>query len=186
MKLGFIIALILMIIISGCITPTENCYNGTLKTIQDFSRTLEEVAATPGHIKNYNLAFPDGCSAEPTKVTIGDKEYDSEQLFLRAWAKPEFCATKCESSGSQCTILHYLQYEGQGMTECVNIPPETTFPSSAKISGECLDKSNETPAYNLIDIRVNIPEGEYLLQNKTQPNFTNPVICAYLKIDSNN
>ncbi|MFH1240234.1 MAG: hypothetical protein V1672_03375 [Candidatus Diapherotrites archaeon] len=163
----------------------EQCYNETQKTIQDFSRTLEEVATTPGHIKSYNLAFPSGCGAgTKKKVTINDVEQYTEQLFLRAWSKPEFCATNCESSGSLCVMLHYFMAEGGGVIKCINIPPDTVFPDD--VSGECTDKSDETPAYKLIDVRVDIPEGYYLFQNKSSPNSTNPVICAYVRMASNN
>ena len=169
----------------------EQCYNETLKTIQDFSRTLEEVATTPGHIKSYNLRFPSGCgSGTKKKVTIGEREVFTEQLFLRAWSKPEFCATKCESSGSLCVMLHYIQLEGQGLTECVSIPPDTVFPTPGSLSGICTDKLdpaiNDPPYYTLADVRVDIPEGYYLFQNKSSPNSTNPVICAYRRVTSNN
>jgi len=162
----------------------EQCLNETQKTIQDFSRTLEEVATTPGHIKSYNLSFPSGCGAgQQREVMIGDKPQMTEQLFLRAWSKPEFCATKCESSGSLCVMLHYIRLDGQGLTECVSIPPDTVF-SDPSSPGNCTDKLKDN--YELIYVRVDIPEGYYLFQNISSPNSTNPVICAYRKVNSNN
>jgi len=160
----------------------EQCYNETLKTIQDFSRTLEEVATTPGHITTYNLAFPSGCGVGTKRqITVGDREVYTEQLFLRAWSKPEFCATKCESSGSLCVMLHYVLLEGQSVTECVSIPPDTVFPKLPGGTEGCTDKR---PDYELINVRADIPEGYYLFQNTSIPSSTNPVICAYRRVSS--
>lgn len=167
----------------------EQCYNETLKTIQDFSRTLEEVATTPGHIKNYNLAFPSGCGAgQKREIMIGTRLVLTEQLFLRAWSNPEFCATKCESSGSLCVMLHYIRQDAYGITKCINIPPDTVFPrqESAGTQGGCANKINSSPAYELVNVRSDISEGYYLFQNISSPNSTNPVICAYRRITSNN
>lgn len=167
----------------------EQCYNETLKTIQDFSRTLEEVATTPGHIKNYNLAFPAGCGAGPKReVMIGTRLVPTEQLLLRTWSNPEYCANQCGSSGSLCVMLHYSPFERQGITKCINIPPDTWFPPQESVGtpGGCTDKLNHTTAYRLVTVRSDIPEGYYLFQNISSPNSTNPVICAYRRVASNN
>jgi hypothetical protein len=96
------------------------------------------------------------------------------------WDEPVFCAQYCGSPKKLCTLLEYSQTgrDAFSIRKCLSIPPDTVFPPQAFAGAKCASRDN----YELQNFDTLIPQGDYLLINKTLATDTFPTICAYKRV----
>ena len=102
-----------------------------------------------------------------------------EEVKIKDYAEPAFCAEYCGATKNLCTVLQYYNSgvnDTGSMSErlCLDISPDADFPTTG---GNCPEKDN----HELVDFRDEIAQGQYLLVNKTGVTSTFPTICAYLR-----
>ncbi len=113
--------------------------------------------------------------------------FKNGRVRLNSIRDKRVCSSICKEGRVQCIALDYFSDEFVKRV-CVNIPMHTDFEGS--VSGGpgtyCPDKRSETTgepiSYELTpftDEDVGVPNGTYVLYNKTPPGHTMPVICAY-------
>ena len=113
--------------------------------------------------------------------------FKDSRVRLDAVRDKRVCSSICREGREQCVALDYFSDEFVKRV-CVNIPIYTDFEGS--VSGGpgtyCPDKRSETTgepvSYELTpfsDEGVGVPNGTYVLYNKTPPGFSKPVVCAY-------
>ncbi len=143
----------------------QKCYNEVNAKLEEMKTKLETVVTerSPQQI-NFNLS---SCFNP-----------NDEKILIKDYSEPALCAEYCGSAKNLCTLLQYY-YQGQSgfsIRKCLNISPDTVFPSSA---GTCPSRE---PGEQLVDYREELTQGNYLLLNKTSVTSTYPVVCAYKKI----
>lgn len=138
------------------------CLQKINKQIGDFRINMENVVTKKGSV-SILLDFPNECypdEKEEFRIVHIDDKY--------------LCENYCEGMRQDCMVLSYRN-PVRGLRECINIPPETNFPTEAGAMA-CPEMDN----YELQDLMVDIPQGKYMLLNKSITG-SNPTICAYLR-----
>ncbi len=102
---------------------------------------------------------------------------NDEDIRIADWDEPTFCAEYCGSPKNLCTLLEYSNTGRRlfSIKKCLNIPPDTVFPSQRFAGAKCSTRERE----ELQDFDTLIPQGDYILINKTLATDTFPTICAY-------
>ncbi|MFH1234083.1 MAG: hypothetical protein V1493_00515 [Candidatus Diapherotrites archaeon] len=94
------------------------------------------------------------------------------------------CSQVCQEGRSECIFL-YFKSDAYPKRVCVNIPLNTVFDGmedGGPLSGDCPDRRNDPVPYKLTMFNVNnvgVPNGDYILLNRTPPGNASPVVCAY-------
>ncbi|MAG22342.1 MAG: hypothetical protein CL943_03515 [Candidatus Diapherotrites archaeon] len=146
----------------------QKCFGTTDAKLEEM-KTILEVAVDQKSPQSINFRLS-GCFNE-----------EDELMKITDWDEPSFCADFCGSPKKLCTLLEY-SYSGKNsfsVRKCLNIPPDTVFPSQSFAGAKCRDR--EDTSYELQDFDVRIPQGDYLLTNATLATDTFPTICAYYR-----
>jgi len=151
----------------------EKCRSEVDFELDELRQELELVVANPLTSREVFFNIPGGCFPEK-----------GQEIRIKDWANPDLCVSYCHTAVRLCTLLEYDApalgtNPGYGTKICVNIPSDTVFPAS--YGGKCDLISDD---YELVDLSVEIPEGTYLLINKSSGTDTFPTICAYRKLTS--
>ena len=142
----------------------QRCYGTIDAKLEEFKTALETVVDQKGHQAIY-FRLSECFDEQNETIRITDSD------------EPLFCAEYCGSPKKTCTILQY-SHTGDptfGIRKCLNIPPDTHFPSARFADEKCPSKEN----YELQDFTDMIPQGYYILINKTSSTETYSTICAY-------
>lgn len=146
----------------------QKCYGTTDAKLEEM-KTILETAVDQKSPQNLNFRLS-GCFSE-----------NDESIRVSDWDEPTFCAEYCHSPKKLCTLLEYnnLGRNIFSIAKCLNIPPDTVFPSQRFTDAKCPMREG----YVLQDFDTGIIQGEYLLINKTLATDTFPTVCAYKRTE---
>lgn len=145
----------------------QKCAQEIKKELQDFKFGIEQ-AAKPSGKANIDFYMPGCFNDRDDKVTL----YESTE--------PTICAYYCVGTQQVCTLLQFTTSRSgvDNSTECVSISTFTDFLVDASYCGDF-----SPDKYERVDLKVpeggSIPEGRYILVNKSNITQGTPVICAY-------
>ena len=149
----------------------EQCFAKTDKGLEEF-KTKIEIAVTQKSPQTIPFILSQCFNPE------------EEEIRVQNWDNALFCADLCGSAEITCTSLEYFNKSTgkvRAARKCLNISPETIFPSQ-DTPGRCLSIDTEQQNYILQDFKRGIPQGTYLLINKTLATDTFPTVCAFLRV----
>jgi len=141
----------------------ERCYNETDASLEGLKKSVQIIA---------NQGIPQSVSFH--LATCYNPE--EEKIWLKEYNDPNLCADYCGAQKNLCILLQYF-YSGENsfaIRKCVEISPDTVFPSAA---ARCPNREEE--GYELIDFKEAIPRGNYQLRSRTDPTSIFPTVCAY-------
>jgi len=147
----------------------DKCYGETNAKMEEMKTKIETVVTQK--------------SPQTASFRLGSCFKDTEEAIrIRDFSDPQFCVQYCGSAKTPCIMLQY-NYTGKdcgafSIMKCLGIAPDAVF---AAESGE--DEGHRCKAMEkmeLVNFRENIPQGNYLLLNKSRANDQSPTICAYL------
>lgn len=106
--------------------------------------------------------------------------FKNSKVKLSAVLNRAICSSICQEGRAECVSLDYWSDDYYERV-CVNIPLSTQFEgtSSGGPGTYCPDRR---PDYTLVPFRdedVGVPNGSYLLMNRTPPGWSREIICAY-------
>lgn len=146
----------------------QRCYGTIDAKIEEFKTSLETVVGQKSHQVIY-FRLSECFDEQDESIRITDSD------------DPKFCAEYCGSPKKTCTLLQYSNTGSTifGIRKCLNIPPDTHFPSARFTDQKCPKKEG----YELQDFTDSIPQGYYILTNKTSSMDTFSTICAYKRAE---
>ena len=152
---------------------SEQCFARVDKSLEEFKTKLE-IAVTQKSPQNISFNLSDCFNPE------------DEQIRIQDWDNAVFCADLCGTAEISCTSIEYVNNtpgKVNSLRKCLNISPETIFPSQ-DTPDRCtsLDNAIQKQSYLLQNFKQDIPQGNYLILNKTLATDTFPRICAYLRV----
>ncbi|MDP6670839.1 MAG: hypothetical protein QGI60_03415 [archaeon] len=144
----------------------QKCFGTTDAKLEEL-KTLVETSVSQKSPRTINFRLS-GCFNEGDEtIEITDRD------------EPGVCADYCGSPKPLCSLLEYSNDGTSSFTmiKCLEIPPDTFFPSQKYSGGSCSPRDKSV----LIDLEDDMPQGDYLFVNETLATDTFPTICAYRK-----
>jgi hypothetical protein len=144
----------------------QKCFGTTDAKLEEL-KTLVETSVSQKSPRTINFRLS-GCFNEGDEtIEITDRD------------EPGICADYCGSPKPLCSLLEYSNSGTSSFTmiKCLEIPPDTFFPSQKYSGGRCTPRDDSL----LIDLEEDMPQGDYLFVNETLATDTFPTICAYKK-----
>lgn len=144
----------------------EFCQKNIDKELSEFKLNLED-SANYKNSKAFGFDNSNNCFDESDAIIKIEKIIEN----------PKLCSIVCGIATNNCYIFNFVTSKSEIIKQkCLNISQYTDF-----IKDGCDASSNELVGYETINSELNIPVGDYVINNIAKSGEVYPKICIYHK-----